>query len=124
VNHRKQEKTGWIAGWSGGFIWVLIPALIFFTEARYLQAWTGLIIIGAALAAILLFSPWRNPRVSYRRLMTPIYLLIFVAIAWGVWASGGLRQMGINSWWTMLVLLPVLIPWWTIGRRRWDENDS
>lgn len=124
MHSRRQEKIGWIGGWLGGFIWVLILAIIFFVQDRIVQASTGLLIACAAFAIILFFSPWRHPRVLYRLLMTPIYLMFFVAIAWGVWAWGDLRQMGINSWWSILILLPIFLPYWTVGKRRWDDHDA
>jgi len=119
---RRQEKIGWIGGWLGGFIWVLILSVMFFVQGKTMQAWVGMLITGGGLATILFFSPWRHPQVLYRLLMTPIYLLFFVAIAWGVWALGDLRLMGINSWWASLILLPILTPLWTVGKRRWDEH--
>lgn len=121
---RRQEKIGWIGGWLGGFIWVLLLTVMFFIQDKALQAWIGLLITCGACAVILFFSPWRHPRVLYRLLMTPIYILFFVAIAWGAWALGDLRLMGINSWWSILILLPILIPYWTVGNRRWDEHDA
>ena len=120
---RRHERIGWIGGWLGGFIWVLILSVMFFIQGKAMQAWIGLLITGGALAITLFFSPWRHPRVLYRLLMTPIYLLFFVAIVWGVWALGDLRLMGINSWWVILILLPVLMPFLTVGKRRWDDHD-
>lgn len=124
MGDRKQEKFGWIGGWLGGFIWVLILSIMFFIQDKHVQAWIGMSITCGAFAVILFFSPWRYPHVKYRLLMAPIYVLFFVAIAWGVWTLGDLRQMGINSWWATLILLPILTPFWTVGKRRWDHHDT
>ncbi len=124
MSDRRQEKIGWIGGWLGGFIWVLILAVVLLVQGKTLQAWIGLLITCGACTVVLFFSPWRYPRVLYRLLMTPIYILLFLAIAWGVWALGDLRQMGINSWWSALILLPILIPLWTVGKRQWESDDA
>ena len=124
MSDRRQQKIGWIGGWLGGFIWVLILTIVFFVQGQTVQAWIGLIITCGACAIILLFSPWRFPRVQYRLLLVPIYTLLFLAIAWGVWALGDQLLMGTNSWWAVLMLLPILIPLWTIGERRWDDHDE
>jgi phosphatidylserine synthase len=121
---RKQEKVGWIGGWLGGFIWVLILSIVFFVQGKALHAWVGVVITCVASASIVFLSPWRFPKTQYRTLMMPIYVLFFLAIAWGVWSMGDPRQMGINSWWSALVLMPILIPLWTAGNRRWDEGEG
>ncbi len=123
MRQRNQEKLGWIGGWLGGFIWVLILSLMFLAQGKALQAGIGLLITSSACAAIVVFSPWRYPRTTYRRLMLPIYLLFFVAVGWGVWSLGDPRQMGINSWWSLLILLPITLPLWTAGKRCWEDRD-
>lgn len=123
MQERSQEKFGWIGGWLGGFIWVFILSVLFLVQGKAAQAAIGIVITCLACAVIVFLSPWRNPRTPYRKLMVPIYLLFLVALAWGVWSFGDLRQMGINSWWAVLILLPVLVPFWTVGSRRWDDGD-
>ncbi len=124
MKERKQQKIGWTGGWFGGFVWVLILAIVFLVQGKVMQAIIGLLITAAALAAILYFSPWRHPRVSYRLLMLPIYALFLVSLGWGIWAAGGLQQLGFTSGWSALILLPVLIPLWTVGDRKWDSDAS
>jgi len=121
MQDRRGERVGWILGWLGGFVWVAILSVVFFVQGKPAQASLGLLITGIACASIVWLSPWRHPRVRYRALMVPIYLLFFVAVAWGAWSMGDLRQMGINSWWAVLILLPILTPFWTVGSRCWDD---
>lgn len=124
MSERTQEKLGWVGGWLGGFIWVLILSIVFFVQGKTLQAGIGLLITCSACATILAFSPWRYPRTTYRLLMVPIYMLFFAAMGWGVWSFGDARQMGINSWWSLLLLLPITLPLWTVGNRRWENRDA
>lgn len=123
MSERKQEKLGWVGGWLGGFVWVFILSIISLVRGEILQALLGLVIVGGASTCVFIFSPWRYPEIQYRVLMLPIYTLLFLAMIWGVWASGGLSQLGINSWWSIFFLLPILIPFWTLGNRRWGSDD-
>lgn len=123
MRERRQEKLGWTGGWLGGFVWVLILALVMFAQGHWGRGVLGLFIAGAACTSILAASPWRYPKTQYRVLMAPIYLLLFAAVGWGVWAFGDPRRMGINSWWTLLVLAPTLTPLWVVGRRRWEDGE-
>lgn len=124
MNHRRQEKLGWTLGWSGGFIWVLILSIVFFVQGRTGPAWIGLALVCCAGAVIVLFSPWRHPQVRYRLLMAPIYLMFFLSLAWGIWLMEDPRSMGLNNRWSALMLLPVLIPLWTAGSRRWQDRNK
>ena len=124
MSGRRQEKLGWTGGWLGGFLWVVILAVVFFVQGRWIQGAIGLLIAGIACVIIPWVAPWRYPNTRYRALMIPIYLLFFVAVAWGVWSLGDPRQMGLNSWWALLLLLPVLTPLWTAGNRRWEDSDT
>jgi hypothetical protein len=120
---RRHEKLGWTLGWIGGFVWVLILSVVFLIRGDVLQATLGAVLTAAACVAIIGLSPWRHPRTRYRGLMAPIYVLFFTAVAWGVWAVGDVRQLGINSPWALLALLPVMTPLWTVGSRRWEDSD-
>lgn len=111
-------------GWSGGFIWVLILSVLSFARGNTSQAVTGLLIAGLAGAAIVWFAPWRHPHTTYRRLMIPIYVLFASALAWGAWSVGSIRYLGFTSWWSLLLLLPLTIPLWTVGKRRWLDGDA
>ncbi len=86
------------------------------------KAGAGFIVASLACITIVLVSPWRHPQTRYRLLMAPIYLFFFVAVGWGAWSWGGWQQMGITSWWSALIVLPMLIPFWTVGNRRWDDG--
>lgn len=69
-------------------------------------------------------DPRRHPEASYRRLMAPIYVLFFGAVAWGVWSLGDARQMGINTWWSLLLLVPLTLPLWIVGDRGWQDGTA
>ena len=53
--------------------------------------------------------------------MIPVYVVFFGAIAWLVWSWGGEQELGFN-WWNAFLLLPLLIPFATAGRRRWGDG--
>ena len=124
MQQRKQEKIGWIGGWLGGFIWVLILSIVFFVQGKAMQGGIGLLIVFMACAAIVMFSPWRHPQTLYRKLMMPVYVLFVAALIWALWSFENPETMGFNSWWSLLILLPALTPFWTVGKRRWDDGNS
>lgn len=124
MNKRKGERIGWVGGWLGGFVWVLILSAELVVRGETLPAIIGLLICAAGSSAIVFLAPWRHPRTSYRLLLIPIYVLFFCSVGWGVWALGGPRQMGINGWWSLLLLMPILMPLWIVGDRRWEDGET
>ena len=79
MSERRQEKIGWIVGWLGGFIWVVILSIVLLVKGHAIEAGAGLLVASLACITIVLLSPWRHPRTRYRLLMAPIYLFLFVA---------------------------------------------
>ncbi|NIS82601.1 MAG: hypothetical protein GTO14_20915 [Anaerolineales bacterium] len=119
---RNSEKRGWILGWFGGFLWVLILAIVRLARGDFLPALVGSALVMAAAAVILASSPWRHPTRHYWRLMLPIYLLLFLSVAWLVWSAGGASELGLNTW-SLFLLLPLLLPLYLAGKRRWIDGD-
>ena len=120
---RKGEKIGWTAGWMGGFIWVIILSMIFLVQGKLLSAVLGLLIALAAVLAIMRCAPWRYPNTPYWKLMLGPYAVFFISVAWAVWAYGGIRGLGLNCW-NLLWLLPMLIPFGTLSKRKWSDIDK
>lgn len=119
---RQGEKRGWILGWSGGFLWVLILTVVQLANGAVLPSLAGATLVGGAAAAIFLLSPWRHPGVRYWKLMLPIYALFFLSVAWGTWIAGGGARLGLSMW-SLLLLLPLLLPLYLAGRRTWNEGE-
>jgi uncharacterized membrane protein YfcA len=120
----RSRQVGWIAGWLGGFVWVLILAIVALVQGRVPEAVTGGLLVIAAVAAVFGFAPWRHPATTFRRLMVPVYVVFFLAVAWGIWVVGDLGRLGIHSWWAAFLLLPLLLPLWTAGAHRWQDDES
>ena len=121
MQNRAGEKFNWVGGFCGGFIWVLLLSCIWLFQGKVIEGITGLIVVLLALGMILFFSPWRNPNTPYWKLMLPIYFVLFGSIAWAVWSFGGIGNSGLNGWF-VLVLIPILIPFGTNGKRRWNDS--
>jgi len=122
ANERKGEKSGWTLGWSGGFIWVLLLAVVRLAQGDLLHALAGGILVIMAVIAIRTLAPWRHPAQPYRTLMSPLYLILFLALAWLLWLSGGMAQLGLSPW-SLFLLLPLLLPLYLNGKRRWVDGD-
>jgi hypothetical protein len=56
--------------------------------------------------------------------MLPLYLLVIGAVGWGVWSLGGPQQVGITNWWSLWLLIPFMMPLWTVGNQRWQDMDA
>jgi hypothetical protein len=114
---------GWIGGWLGGFIWVFIMSVLWLVWGQELEGITGLLLVGLAAVVIIAFAPWRHPTTPYWRLMLPAYVMFFLSVAWAFWSFRASPAVG-SSWWWLWFILPLLIPFGTFGRRRWDGLDA
>jgi hypothetical protein len=122
ANERRGEKLGWTLGWLGGFLWVAILSVILLVRREWIKGVSGLVLFCAAVILVRSFSPWRHPATRYWRLMAPPWAVLFVSIAWAMWAYGGSEASGMN-WWSILWILPLLIPFVTAGRMRWTDSE-
>lgn len=120
---RKGERQGWLLGWLGGFLWVAILAFWRLAQGDIPNALMGSALIAAAVIAVLVLAPWRHPTQPYWTLMTPIYLLFFLSVAWLVRLSGGLDALGLSAW-SVFLLLPLLLPFYLMGKRRWIDGET
>ena len=119
--NRKGEKIGWIGGWLGGFIWLALLSAIWIVQNKINNGALGIILFTAAIILIFRFAPWKYPNTKYWKLMLPIYSLFFVSIALCIYLYGGLKSIGLN-WVSFSWLIPCLIPFVTMGNRRWNVN--
>lgn len=123
MTDRKGEKIGWTYGWLGGFVWVGALATVFLFQTRWVEGFTGLILLCTAFLAIILLAPWRHPSVPYWKLLIAPYGLFFASVAWAVWSFDGPKAAGVD-WWSLLWLLPLLIPFGTVSKRRWNDFNT
>lgn len=123
MENRKGEKLGWLGGWLGGFLWVGLLGLMFLFQGKTAVGVAGLLLFGVALGVVTLLAPWRHPSVSYWKLMLLPYFLLAFTVLWAIWAGGGVESLGINPW-SLLSALPLLFPFVTVGRLRWNDPRS
>ncbi len=123
MSERKGEKIGWTFGWIGGFLWVIALSIVFFYQKKIHEGAIGLGIFILALSIIIVFAPWKMPLTKYWKLFLLPYFVMLFAIVWAVWASGGLKQLGVKWWnflWVSLLFIPVL----TQGKKRWIDGET
>ncbi len=121
MNNRRGEKMGWVLGWTGGFLWVLLLACIRLVKHDLIGGTIGLALFALGIATTLFFSPWRHPSTQYWKLMLLPYLSLLLALVWLRWLGGGFAAAGLNKWQLPLVLV-LLLPLVTAGRRRWSAQ--
>jgi len=120
---RRGEKAGWLLGWLGGFIWVAIVAAILLTRGRLLQGLLGLALASAAVAVVFMSAPWKHPQTQYWKLMLPVYVVFFASVGWAVYCYDEFQPQGFSPW-ALFLLLPLLSPFATVGKRTWDDSDA
>jgi len=121
MGERTGEKVGWTGGWLGGFIWVLVLAVVFLVQQKWEAGLIGLLVVVSAAALIFFFPPWRYPATAFWKLMSPLYVMLAVAVVWVVWAFDGFNNEALR-WWNFLGGLPLLTPLIVMGRRRWIDG--
>lgn len=57
MSERKQEKIGWIGGWTGGFVWVVVLSIILLADEQTFKAGTGFLIAGFGCMTIFSSRP-------------------------------------------------------------------
>ena len=119
MGERTGEKIGWLAGWSGGFVWLLILAGIWLYQGQTGRALVGFGLVAIAETCIFRLAPWRHPATPYRWLMVPIYLVFLLSVGVAA-ATGGFSGLRL-TWWSLLWLLPILAPLVTVGQRTWNR---
>ena len=118
---RKGEKMGWVGGWAGAFIWVLALAVIWLWQGRLFSAIAAVLVLAVVVALIVLLAPWRRPATPYYKLMIPLYGVFFAMLAWALSSFGGFAVSGMRIW-HMVWIVPCLIPFLTMGGRRWTDG--
>jgi len=122
-SHRKGEKIGWIGGWTGGFLWVLILAAVWMIQGNFGRGITGILIFITAMILVYLFAPWKHPATQYWKLMLPVYGAFFLSVGWAVASFDGFHKFGL--WWKSLIwMIPCLIPLGTTGKRIWHVDED
>lgn len=121
MKDRKGVKTGWTAGWAGGFIWVFALSMVFLFQGKTAPGILGIALFGISVFTILFFSPWRFPSTHYWKLMLSPYGVFSLSVAWAIWSYGGFGAVGLN-WWNLLCLLPMLTPFVILGKRKWSDS--
>ena len=121
MGSRLGEKAGWIGGWIGAFLWVLILSIVWLVQSKTPEGLAGLAVV--SLAAVIIFAtlPWRHPKTPFWKLMLPAYVVLGMSVPWAIW-SFGTNESGL-TWWSAFWALPLLIPFGTVGRRRWSDSD-
>ena len=120
---RRGEKLGWLGGFAGGFLWILVLALVFLGRGELVAGLVGLAFSVLGYGAVVRLSPWRYPDTPYWRLLLPPYLALVAAVPWAIWGFGPEEAAGLN-WWQLMPLLALFSPFVTIGSRRWRDGDQ
>jgi len=120
MTKRRGEKAGWIVGWFGGFIWVFLMSIMWVVMGKGIEGITGLALTGLGAVVVFVSAPWKHPMTPYWKLMLPVYAIFGVSVVWAVWSFGNVWEAGLR-WWAIFLLFPLLFPFGTLGKRRWND---
>ena len=123
MDDRRGAKFGWIGGWLGGFIWVVILSVVFLVQGRLNDCLIGLGIFCAAVIFIFVTAPWKHPNTPYWKLMIPVYVALAGAVVWLFRTYSGQGSLTFGPW-SIFMVLPILIPFVTAGRRCWNDFNA
>jgi hypothetical protein len=113
-------KLGWLLGWAGGFLWIVVLALVFSSRGQLLVGASGLCLATLGYSAVFVLRPWRFSSTRMWRLMLLPYLAMLAGIPWAIWGFGAEAAEALSAW-QLLLLLPVLSPMFSMGWRRWGD---
>jgi hypothetical protein len=124
MKNRNGEKIGWIGGWIGAFIWLLVLAIIWFVRGETQHGAVAMGFFFVAMVVANLIVPWRYPYTKYWKLFLLPFIMFFVSVFICVAYGFGGESFGLQ-WENVFWLIPLMIPFFTLGSRTWnDENSS
>jgi len=120
---RRGEKIGWLGGFAGGFLGIPALAVVFLVQGDLLAGLVGIALGVLGYGTVVRFRPWRYPDTPYWRLLIPPYLALIAAVVWGFWAYGA-EAAADRSWWEIMQLLVLFLPFVTVGKRCWRDGEQ
>ncbi len=123
MKKRKSEKIGWIGGWLGGFLWLCLLSVLWLVQGKITGGLLALGMFAVAVGAVVALAPWKHPETKYWKLMLPVYALLAASIGLCIWIGLEVDKLGL-SWWSLMLLMPLLLPFATVGARCWKDGDA
>jgi hypothetical protein len=120
---RKGEKLGWVLGWFGSFLWVIILAGMFFIQGKIVAGLSGTLLVMIVLTVIFRITPWRYPHIRYWRLLLVPFFLFLLSFVWAFWSFNVFREGNFN-WWLIVALLPMLNVFFILGKKKWSDYEK
>lgn len=102
----------------GAFLWVLLLGLIEMNRHEYFSGVVLLVLWAVSVFLIFKYAPWRSPSVRYWQLMMPLYGLLIILVLILYVFIVGIGDAGRYSYY-LLAALPLLLPLFIMGARRW-----
>jgi len=118
VMKRAGEKSAWVFGWMGAFLWVLLLGLVEVNRHEYFSGVVLLVLWVLSVFLVFKYAPWRSPSVRYWQLMMPLYGLLAILVLILYVFIVGIGDAGRYSYY-LLAAAPLLLPLFIIGARRW-----
>jgi len=98
-------------------------SILWLVQGKIIRGVLGLGLFAVAILFIIVLAPWKHPETKYWKLMLPVYAILIASVGLYVWLEGVFGNLGL-SWWSILYLTPLLIPFVTIGTRCWNDGKA
>lgn len=118
---RKGEKLGWTIGWIGGSVFLLIGGVLWLVFGNISAGIAALVCYGLLAAFTLTFAPWKFPNTKYWKLLLPNYLCLFTGSVLALVLGFPGEDLS-GQWHNLFFLFALLTPFFTMGRRTWNDN--
>lgn len=120
---RKGEKIGWLGGWLGGTIWIMVLPVLLYSRGELLSAVIALVLFCIAMILVPVMAPWRHPQTPYYLLLLPLYAVYLGTLILAIVSLDLFREEHIRPWY-FLWILPCFSPLFIMGHRRWTDGES
>jgi hypothetical protein len=118
---QKGPKLGWLLGGLGGLIWLPILAGVWVAQGKAAGAAGAGIVFAVGVLYLLVLPPWRFPQTPLRLLYLGLLIIALAGVAIAAWQYYDPRTFKPSDCTPGIVLVTLLIPLFTLGRKTWSD---
>ena len=115
------RRWGWILGFMGASLWILLASIMLFIKPDLAGASLSLGLYFIILFFIFNWTPWKRPDTAFWKMYLVNVVFILSMLPYFAWrfdlSLDDLRSSGLS----LVVLIPILIPIFILGRKSWNE---
>lgn len=114
-------KIGWIGGFLGASLWLLILAAVLLVHQDLRGGLWGLFLYGVCLVCVFGLRPWKHPQTRLWKLYTATLAPLLVAAAWFYWREYALSFSFSDLLSAAAIVSVLFLPVILHGHKTWDH---